>query len=83
MGLPYMLGDKDPKDPVNGWEKTWAYLKELNSCIEYYPTGTGIVMKELGEGTRDMTRHDDRLGHQPARARHRAEGLQGRRRSTT
>jgi putative spermidine/putrescine transport system substrate-binding protein len=50
-----MLGDKDPKDPVNGWEKTWAYLKELNSCIEYYPTGTGIVMKELGEGTRDMT----------------------------
>jgi putative spermidine/putrescine transport system substrate-binding protein len=55
MGLPYMLGDKDPKDPVNGWEKTWAYLKELNSCIEYYPTGTGIVMKELGEGTRDMT----------------------------
>jgi putative spermidine/putrescine transport system substrate-binding protein len=55
MGLPYMLGDKDPKDPVNGWEKTWAYLKELNSCIEYYPTGTGIVMKELGEGTRDIT----------------------------
>jgi putative spermidine/putrescine transport system substrate-binding protein len=50
-----MLGDKDPKDPVNGWEKTWAYLKELNSCIEYYPTGTGIVMKELGEGTRDIT----------------------------
>jgi putative spermidine/putrescine transport system substrate-binding protein len=55
MGLPYMLGDKDPKDPVNGWEKTWAYLKDLNSCIEYYPTGTGIVMKELGEGSRDMT----------------------------
>ena len=55
MGLPYMLGDKDPKDPVNGWEKTWAYLKELNSCIEYYPTGTGITMKEFGEGTRDMT----------------------------
>ena len=55
MGLPYMLGDKDPKDPVNGWEKTWAYLKELNTCIEYYPTGTGIMMKELGEGTRDMT----------------------------
>ena len=55
MGLPYLLGDKDPKDPVNGWEKTWAFLKELNSCIEYYPTGTGIVMKELGEGTRDMT----------------------------
>ena len=55
MGLPYILGDKDPKDPVNGWEKTWAYLKELNSCIEYYPTGTGPVFKELGEGSRDMT----------------------------
>jgi putative spermidine/putrescine transport system substrate-binding protein len=55
MGLPYILGDKDPKDPVNGWDKTWAYLKDLNSCIEYYPAGTGVTMKELGEGTRDMT----------------------------
>ena len=55
MGLPYLLGDKDPKDPINGWEKTWAYLKELNGCIEYYPTGTGITMKEFGEGSRDMT----------------------------
>src|SRR5262245_39173691 len=55
MGLPYILGDSNPKDPVKGWDKTWAYLKDLNSCIEYYPTGTGIVMKELGEGSRDMT----------------------------
>jgi len=55
MGLPYILGDKDPKDPVKGWDKTWAYLKELNTCIEYYPTGTTAVMKELGEGSRDMT----------------------------
>ena len=55
MGLPYILGDKDPKDPVNGWDKTWAFLKELNGCIEYYPTGTGAVMKEVGEGSRDMT----------------------------
>lgn len=55
MGLPYLLGDKDPKDPIAGWDKTWAYLKELNSCIEYYPTGTSAVMKELGEGSRDMT----------------------------
>ncbi|HEY4419860.1 MAG TPA: extracellular solute-binding protein, partial [Pseudonocardia sp.] len=29
MGLPYILGDSDPKDPVNGWSKTWAYLAEL------------------------------------------------------
>ena len=55
MGLPYILGDTNPKDPVKGWDKTWAYLKELNSYIEYYPTGTGAVMKELGEGSRDMT----------------------------
>ena len=55
MGLPYILGDKDPKDPVNGWDKTWAYLKELGSYIEYYPTGTGATMKELGEGSRDIT----------------------------
>ncbi|MFC7554401.1 extracellular solute-binding protein [Pseudoroseomonas wenyumeiae] len=54
MGLPYILGDKDPSDPVNGWDKTWSYLKELGQNIEYYPTGTGVTMKELGEGTRDM-----------------------------
>ena len=55
MGLPYLLGDKDPMDPVKGWDKTWAFLKELNTCIEYYPSGTAAVMKELGEGSRDMT----------------------------
>jgi putative spermidine/putrescine transport system substrate-binding protein len=54
MGLPYLLGDSNPKDPINGWAKTWAYLKELNSCIEYYPSGTGLTMKELGEGSLDM-----------------------------
>ena len=74
MGLPYILGDKDPKDPENGWDKTWAYLKELGKNIEYYPTGTGATMKELGEGSRDMIASHDRLGHQPARPRHRAEG---------
>jgi putative spermidine/putrescine transport system substrate-binding protein len=54
MGLPYLLGDKDPHDPKAGWDKTWAYLKELGQYIEYYPSGTGAVMKELGEGSRDM-----------------------------
>ena len=54
MGLPYLLGDKDPKNPAKGWDKTWAYLKELGQYIEYYPTGTGATMKELGEGTRDI-----------------------------
>ena len=54
MGLPYLLGDKDPKDPRAGWDKTWAYLKELGDYIDYYPSGTGATMKELGEGTRDI-----------------------------
>jgi putative spermidine/putrescine transport system substrate-binding protein len=54
QGLPYLLGDKDPKDPKDGWDKTWSYLAALGKNIEYYPTGTAAVMKELGEGSRDM-----------------------------
>jgi len=54
MGLPYLLGDADPKDPVHGWAKTWAYLEALNPFVEYYPSGTGPTMKELGEGSRDL-----------------------------
>ncbi len=54
MGLPYLLGDKDPHDPVNGWEKTWAYLTEIGQYIDYYPAGTGATMKEFGEGSRDI-----------------------------
>jgi putative spermidine/putrescine transport system substrate-binding protein len=55
MGLPYLLGDSDPKNPMKGWDKTWAFLKDLSSCIEYYPSGTSATMKEFGEGSRDMT----------------------------
>jgi len=55
MGLPYLLGDKDPKNPTTGWDKTWAFLKDLGTCVEYYPGGTGATMKEFGEGSRDMT----------------------------
>ena len=73
MGIPYLVGDKDPKDPKNGWEKTWTYLKALDENIEYYPTGTAAVMKELGDGTRDMVASMTGLGHQPARAGDRAE----------
>ena len=54
MGLPYLLGDKDPSDPVDGWEKTWAYLAEIGQYIDYYPAGTGVTMKEFGEGSRDI-----------------------------
>ncbi len=54
MGLPYILGDSNPRDPKDGWAKTWAYLEEMSKYVEYYPTGTAAVMKELGEGSRDM-----------------------------
>ena len=54
MALPYMLGDKDPTDPVKGWDKTWAYLKELNKNVEYYPSGTTPTMRELAQGSRDL-----------------------------
>jgi putative spermidine/putrescine transport system substrate-binding protein len=51
MGLPYLLGDKDPKDPMNGWEKTWAYLAELNKYITLYPSATSETMKSLANGS--------------------------------
>jgi len=54
MGLPYLLGDKDPRDPINGWDKTWAYLKELGKYVEYYPSGTKDTMSGLADGSRDM-----------------------------
>ena len=54
QGLPWILGDRDPADPMAGWDKTWAYLKEMGTGIDYYPGNTGGTMKELGEGTRDM-----------------------------
>jgi putative spermidine/putrescine transport system substrate-binding protein len=53
-GLPYILGDSDPKDPVKGWDKTWAYLKAIGEFVEYYPSGTAATMKEFGEGSRDI-----------------------------
>lgn len=54
MGLPYILGDDDPKDPANGWTKTWDYLQQLNQNISSYPTGTGVTMNNLKNGTWDM-----------------------------
>ncbi|SMC98405.1 ABC transporter substrate-binding protein [Kibdelosporangium aridum] len=54
MGLSYLLGDSNPKDPKAGWEKTWQYLAELGQYVEYYPSGTSAVMKELSQGTRDI-----------------------------
>ena len=54
MGLPYLLGDSDPKDPTNGWSKTWAYLKELGQYAADYASGTTETMKNLADGTVDI-----------------------------
>jgi putative spermidine/putrescine transport system substrate-binding protein len=51
MGLPYLLGDSNPKDPTAGWDKTWAYLAELNKYITLYPSSTGETMKNLANGS--------------------------------
>lgn len=54
QSLPYMLGDSNPRDPVHGWTKTWAYLKELSKYVPYYPSHTSEVMKDLGNGSVDL-----------------------------
>jgi putative spermidine/putrescine transport system substrate-binding protein len=54
QSLPYMLGDSNPQDPVHGWTKTWAYLKELSQYVSYYPSHTSEVMKDLANGTVDL-----------------------------
>jgi len=51
MGLPYLLGDSDPTDPINGWSKTWAYLAELNKYVTLYPSSTSETMKNLANGS--------------------------------
>jgi putative spermidine/putrescine transport system substrate-binding protein len=51
-GMSYILGDKNPRDPMSGWDKSWAFLKEIGESIEYYPTGTAVTLKEFAEGTR-------------------------------
>jgi putative spermidine/putrescine transport system substrate-binding protein len=54
MGLPYLLGDSDPKDPIKGWDRTWAYLEELNKYIDVYPSSTTDTMKNLANGSVDI-----------------------------
>ncbi|PGH52052.1 ABC transporter substrate-binding protein [Streptomyces sp. Ru87] len=53
MGLPHLLGDKDPKDPKS-WDKTWKYLKELDKYIDNYASGTTETMQNLADGQVDM-----------------------------
>ena len=44
-----------PKDPIKGWDKTWAWLRELGTRDRLLPGGHDAqTMKELGDGTRDV-----------------------------
>jgi len=54
QGMPYILSDSDAMDPEKGWDKSWAFLKELGRYVEYYPTGTAITLKEFAQGQRWM-----------------------------
>jgi putative spermidine/putrescine transport system substrate-binding protein len=54
QGLPHLLGDKDPKDPEEGWDKTWAYLAELGKYVKTYPSGTADTMEGLAQGSFDI-----------------------------
>ena len=54
MGLPYLLGDSNPKDPKAGWSKTWAYLQELGKYVDYYPSKTSETMSNLANGSVDI-----------------------------
>jgi ABC-type uncharacterized transport system YnjBCD substrate-binding protein len=54
MGLPYLLGDTNPKDPDKGWDKTWDYLQQLGQYVQNYPSGTTETMKNLASGTDDI-----------------------------
>ena len=53
MGLPYVLGEANPRDP-NSWTKVWPYYEELGKYVEYYTTGTAATFKELGQGARTV-----------------------------
>jgi putative spermidine/putrescine transport system substrate-binding protein len=53
-GMPWILNDKNPKDPEKGWDKSWAFFKELGKYVEYYPTGTLFTLKEFAQDQRWM-----------------------------
>ena len=78
MGLPYILGDKDPKDPVDGWDKTWAYLARAQPADRVLPVRHHGDDEGIRRGLAGHHRLDHRLGHQPARPRDRAQGGEDR-----
>ncbi len=53
MGLPYLLGEAQPREPQS-WTKVWPYYQQLGQYIQYYPTGTAGTYQELGQGARTI-----------------------------
>ncbi len=53
MALPYMLGDKNPRDPIKGWRKTWAYLKQLQQYVAPGPASTSEALRGLAQRNYD------------------------------
>ncbi|HYM70283.1 MAG TPA: extracellular solute-binding protein [bacterium] len=53
MGLPYLLGEAQPREPQS-WTKVWPYYQQLGQNIQYYPTGTAGTFQELGQGARTI-----------------------------
>ncbi len=52
MGLPYLLGDKDPKDPTNGWEQDLGLPDRAEQVRRRcYPSTTSETMKNLANGS--------------------------------
>ena len=72
MGLPYILGDKDPADPVKGWDKTWEYLRETQSLHRILSRRHRRDHEGIRRGIARHHHLDHRLGHQSACPRHRA-----------
>jgi putative spermidine/putrescine transport system substrate-binding protein len=52
--LPLLLGDSDPMRPATGWERSWAYLAELDRHIDYYPTSMVAAAEEFADDGCDM-----------------------------
>ncbi|MEI6159475.1 MAG: hypothetical protein WCP77_06565 [Roseococcus sp.] len=52
--LPYLLNDADPKDPVNGWERSWAFLAEIGEYVSFYASSSAAAVDELASGRCDL-----------------------------
>jgi putative spermidine/putrescine transport system substrate-binding protein len=52
--LPWLLGDRDPADPLQGWDRSWDWLAELGRHVAYYPAGTAAAVEEFRDDGCDM-----------------------------